>query len=222
MADEDITPKDSLPQGEDVTPGDGEGAASDEVVSVKDTLSKVLGKNFDSDEQALKSVKDTYSYVGKAGQDVKELQGKLAELAGVKGEETEGQPDKTASIEEKVQSLEQQLNEAQFYAENPEYNDYKGIISKLGDKPAEVIGTEEFKSVYEKAKAYDEQEQSKSVLQSNPRLGKVTDKMTEAREAISASKKAMTEGDLGASIAEMDKASTSATDAVIDAFEIGQ
>lgn len=73
-----------------------------------------------------------------------------------------------------------------FYAKHPEYSDLKPIISKMGNKPEEVINDDTFKAVYEKYKMGKEAVEVKSVLHSNPRIGKATDKLGEAREAAAA------------------------------------
>lgn len=47
----------------------------------------------------------------------------------------------------------------------------------------EIIATDDFKEAHGKIKAHDEAEGSKSILKSSPRLGKASDKISEAREA---------------------------------------
>ncbi len=196
MEDENITSENSLAGDEGVTSSDG-AEAVEKIVGIKDVLSEALGKDFKDDETALKAVKDTFSYVGKLGQEKKALEAKL-KSAGTNEQAT-------GEITQKIETLEKVLGESQFYADNPEYKPYKNIISKFGDKPAEAVKSEEFKNVYSKVKAYDDSENTKSVLQSNPRLGKVTDKMTQAREAIKAG--------------NIQSAEASAVSAVLDAYE---
>lgn len=169
MEDEKDTTTEPLADGADITPADGKEAVDNiESESIKDILSKELGKEFPTDEAALKSVKDTFSYVGKKKEDIKEE---------VKKEEP--QTDDFVSRKE--------FEESTFYAKHPEYEPYKGIIGALKNATEnsldEVVKADDFKAVYEKAAAHDESEKSKSVLQTNPRLGKVTDKMTQAKEA---------------------------------------
>jgi len=109
-------------------------------------------------------------------------------------------------LSSKIENLEKQLNDSNFYAENPEYKAYQALIGKLGDSPSEVIKSEEFKTVYDSASAYDKLQSSKSVLESNSRLGQVTDKMSKAREELKAGNDAV--------------AGDEATKAVLDAFGI--
>ena len=153
-------------------------------------INEVLGKNFTDKETALKSIKDTYSYTGKRKEDI------INEY-----KKTEGNNE----LASKVSSLENMLRDANFYAENPQYKPYKDVISKFGGNPEEVIKDSVFQSTFKKASAYDETEKSKSVLHSNPRLGRITDKITEAKEAIKAGDSA--------------KAEDAAVLAVLNAFE---
>ena len=164
----DITTK-PLAGEDDVASTDGDKAVDniESKESIKDILGEELGKDFKTDEAALKAVKDTFSYVGKKKEDIKDE---------VKQE---------APTDDFVSRKE--FEEATFYAKHPEYEPYKGIIGALKNATEntldEVVKADDFKAVYEKATAHDESEKSKSVLQTNPRLGKVTDKMTQAKEA---------------------------------------
>jgi len=192
MEEENITSEESLASDEDVASLDGEEAV--ESVGIKDVLSEALGKEFKDDESALKAVKDTFKYVGKAGQEKKALEQKIQALEGKSSGE----------VAQEIESLKKVFGESQFYSDNPEYKPYKEIISKFGENPAEVIKSDDFKSLYSKVKAYDDSENTKSVLQSNPRLGKITDKMSQAREAVKSG--------------NMQEAETAAVSAVLDAY----
>lgn len=191
MDNDNITLEGILPdEGEFASAGDLQAVPN--VVSIKDVLSEHLGKDFPDDETALKAVKDTFSYVGKAGQEVKELKNKLASL----------KPENLNRVEE----LERAIKETQFYADNPDYKPYKDIINSFkGQTPDEVVNSEAFKTVFGKMKSYDESEKSKSVLSSNPRLGQITDKMSQAREAQSKG--------------NADMAAKFAVDAIADAYD---
>jgi hypothetical protein len=191
MENETITPE--------ALPDEGGAGAGSGVTTVKDLLSQTLGKDFPSDEAALKAVKDTFSYVGKAGQEKAELEKQLAEL--------KTQVGLGADINKKISGLEKQVKDAGFYMEHPELKPYANLINKFGDDPATVIQQEDFKEVITKLQEHAKTEQSKSVLQSNPRLGQVKDKISEAKEAASK----------GNSV----EANEKAVSAVIDAYELG-
>lgn len=185
MEDEDLT-KDTQSDEDGAEAVGSEGVAE---MSLKE-INEALGKDFPDKETALKSIKDTYSYTGKRKEDI------INEYKKQAGE---------SELASKVSSLENMLRDANFYAENPQYKPYKDVISKFGNNPEEVIKDPVFQSTYKKASAYDETEKSKSVLHSNPRLGRITDKITEARDAIKAG--------------DVNKAQDAAVLAVLNAFE---
>lgn len=188
MPEEEIITGDTLPSNED-----GESAAqSNGAVTLTELLNKELGKNFTSDEAALKAVKDTFSYVGKKTEDIaKEVQAK----------------DPQANPSE-VRELAKRIEELEFYKANPDFEKAKDVINALdkGEGASAVVKTEQFKEIWKKVSGYDEVTQSKSVLQSNPKLGQIKDKLTEAREASTSGNDS--------------KARESATQAVIDAYEL--
>ena len=164
MEEENITPE-SLPGTEQSAPAaDGVEAVSNDAITLAE-IEATLGKKFPTKEAALKSWKDTNSFVGQ----------KVAP-----------QPMVPPDVLSKVESLEQTVRETSFYAEHPEYKGVKDLISSLGKNPEEVVNTDVFKKAYTAMKASEDSEKSKSVLHSNPRLGQVTDKMTQAQEAAKA------------------------------------
>lgn len=169
--DQDNLTTESLPDEAQNVPSPGGEVAESQVASLKDTLNTVLGKEFPSDEAALKAVKDTFNFVGT------KVQPQVVE-----------KPVADPALASKVSSLESQLQETMFYAQNPDYNndDFKSLVRMSGKAPSELIASEDFKAQYDKIKSYNEIEKSKSVLQSNSRLGQVTDKFTQAKEAVQA------------------------------------
>lgn len=110
-------------------------------------LNQILGKNFPDKAAALKSVKDTFSYVGRKAP---EPQAPVAD----------------ESWKTEVKSLKDDL----FYSSNPDYKEYRSIISKMGSDPTEVVESEEFKSIFDKVRVADAVEQKKSVVHSSPRI----------------------------------------------------
>jgi hypothetical protein len=208
--------QESVTDGVDVTPAEGLENVSP---AVKDVLSEALGRKFTSDEDALKSVKDTYDYVGKAGKYHKAVES-VAKARGVSEDEavkiimeSSSQNPETQvppAIDDSKFISRQEFEEKQFYAEKKEYVPFKEIISALGAQtgksPAEVVELDTFKTVYGKAQAADEFEKSKSVLSTNPRLGSAQDKISTAREALR---------DGSVAVAE-----ANAVDAVREAFEL--
>ncbi len=192
MEEEFITTDVSLPEGEMPTDGAvADSPVSNDVDPVVQAISETTGKQFKTREEALKSVKDTFSYVGKKKEDI------VKEVV------------QTPAVDTTKFVSREEFDEATFYAANPDYKSHKDLINALrkgtGQSLSEVVNREDFKSLYSKAKAHDEVESAKSVLQSNPRLGAVTDKFSQA-------KKANQEGNTGA-------AKHLAVSAVLDAME---
>lgn len=178
------------PQPEVETEG-GEPAVGNESVAEMSLaeLNEALGKEYPDKETALKSIKDTFSYTGKRKEDI------INEFKKTTNEN---------ELANKVSSLEGMLKESNFYAEHPEYKPYKDLVAKFGS-PEEAIKDEGFQKTFKKLSAFDEAEKTKSVLHSNPKLGKITDKMTEAKTALAAG--------------DRNKAGESAVAAVLEAYE---
>ena len=142
-------------------------------------LNQLLGKNFPTKDAALKSIKDTYSYTGKVGQ----LESKLAELTGTR---TQAAPN--TELETTVKELQARLEETTFLSERPEFKDYLPTLRELrgstGKSLSELTSSEAYKPLFEKALAQDATQKKRSVLESNPRLGQVRDKIEESRTAL--------------------------------------
>jgi len=207
---EEVNTSDKPLAGEqDVDSSDGKGADS-EAVSVKDVLNKYLGKDFKDDETALKAVKDTFSHVGKVGKYqplISELEDKFGgEEGALKAIESVQDPEKSGLV------TKEKFDTELFYRDKPEYQPYRKVIDSMakseGNTPGEVVETEEFKSIFEKVKAHDKAEESKSVLMSNPKIGLATDKISDAKKDLSEGKK--------------ESAEKKAVNAVINAFELDQ
>lgn len=127
-------------------------------------LNEALGKNYKDKDSALKSFKDTFSFVGK------KVEPKI-------------DPNQFISRE--------QYESDMFYSKNPELNspEIREMIDAMakaqGIKPQDVVNKDSFKAVFSKVKGYDESQSMKSVLESNPRLSSSRDSLTQAREEAS-------------------------------------
>lgn len=206
---EDITSDTSLPYETDVISEDGEEAASDNLAQV---IGGVLGKEFPNDETALKAIKDTFDYVGKAGQAEKELVQVKAELMAMR---TANSGDALT----KLAGLEKTINDDKFYNQKPEYAPHRELISKFGDEPAKVVETESFKQLFTTIEAGTRAERAKSVLTSNPRLGQISDKMSQAREEVVKAARAAQAGEFGAQALD-ESARTKAVESVMEAYDL--
>jgi len=167
MPDEIITPE-SLADADQLAAAAGGGADSQNVESLTlSELNSYLGKNFPSKEAALKSVKDTFSYVGSVGQ----LKNQVDKL-----QQSQANP-------QELQQMANRLTETEFYLEHPEYKPYRDVVRKFGSDPAEAVKDPTFQQTFEALKAKDDAEKSKSVVHSSPRLGQATDSLSQAKEA---------------------------------------
>jgi len=203
MSDDKTLPQDTQPEGVEETPeGVQEGGekVGDTPLDLE-TLNKELGKDFKDVPTALKSLKDTQSFVGK------------------KIEAAEATVD--PSEKERVDNLQKRLDTSDFYRSNPQYDneETRALINDLGDNPSEVVTKESFKKTFEKVSAYNEQQDSKSVLHSNSRLGQVSDKMGDANTALDEAMQSASSGDHNAALRGYEKASTTAVEAVLDAYK---
>ncbi len=132
-------------------------------------LQAALGKTFPTKEAALKSIKDTYSYVGKKTADIeKEVITKLGDAA------------KTDTLSREIAELRKE----RFYDKNPQFADpsIRKFIESTGKNPSEVVESPEFKDIFAKISGYDETQKLKTVLETNPRLASSRDSLTKARE----------------------------------------
>jgi hypothetical protein len=171
MDPEEIINPEGQPDGSQLNPADPAGTVSN-VAAEGLTLSELnatLGKNFPTKEAALKSFKDTYSYVGKKVDDIKR-----EVLSDVKNDDR---------LNQLANELAEERKE-RFYDRNPNYASLRSVIEKMGTSPAEVVNTAEFKEIYEKISGYDESQKLKTVLESNPRLSSSRDSLTKAREIV--------------------------------------
>lgn len=170
----------------------GETASTGASQSVAKVLSEVLGKEFKDDASALKSVKDTFNYVGDVGRIKNEIN-RVKETTGLSQEEILGrlsQADQPAkqevSVQDEIKALRGELEESKFFAERPDLKEYSATLNEIrsstGQSLREIAESESFKPILEKARAYDESQKSRSVLESSPRLGRVKDKIQEAKK----------------------------------------
>ncbi len=220
-------PNETLPVATDPKPDEpagGEGTSPDpsdttpkEVASIKDVIGETLGKTFETDEAALKSIKDTQSFVGK----------KVEAVKPVETPTKSGEPE-PAKVPAKEFVTKEEYDKNLFFAQNPDYNkpELKPVIESLvattGESIEEVIKSETVKAIVEKITAHDKDAEAKSVLKSGNKLGTVTDKGQEALDALKEVNKAKQAGDHNAENAFHSVASDKAIDAVNDLFPTEQ
>lgn len=150
--------------GAHATPAGGETTVPDDSNLTLDELNQFLGKDFKDKDSALKSLKDTQSFVGKRREDI-EAEVRSALAAPVTPAPVAPPGDAPATKSE-VQSLKNDL----FYEANPQFKEHRALIERLGDNPAEAVELPEFKAVFEKVQIADEGAQRRSIVSSSPRL----------------------------------------------------
>lgn len=189
--DNQNSPLDTLVGDDEFASSNGNGSVADSSDNLSlSELNSLIGRDYKDKQTALKSLKETYSMVGKAGK----LEPKIEKL--------------TRQLEEKDSALGEikQIKEQLFYSENPQYKPYKDTISAMGGNPNEVVEKESFKKIFTDLSAYEKTKNAKSVLESNPRIGQAKTRLDEAREL----------GQKG----QHSNARQMATDAVLQAYDI--
>ena len=162
-------------------------------------LRSVLGKDFKDKETALKSLKDTQSYVGKVGQLEKELT------------TLRNQPASAANTQDvsEVKAEIRKMKDELWFADNAAYKPHRTLVEKYakaeGKTFSEIVESPEFKDVFSKIQGFEQSQKMRTVLESNPRLASSQDKMSKAQTlAATRSRKALGEAGEQAISAVMD------------------
>lgn len=169
MEEEYITDQ-TIPEEVDVASPDGQAADSNlsqempqDAITLEE-IEQVLGKKFPNKETALKSWKDTYSYVGK---------------------KSEPAP---APVQQSADNFvsKEQYEEDMWFAAHPDVADQKTLVRALkketGKTLDEVLELPELKPLLEAKKA--QAENSKSVIHGNSRIANTADYQTDLEQAI--------------------------------------
>lgn len=177
------TSDDSVPQAVDVAAGEGEENDSS-VANLYEVVNQTWGTNFQTDEDALKGLKETKKHVGKFGKYVKVIE----QLETLKGGESEAIKLMEELTKEPTQeAAERPRNDNGQFVSKDEYErdiffskqsfdeDTRTILNALkGANPDKswdaVAELPAFKSVYEAKKARDEAENSKQPVTSSSRI----------------------------------------------------
>lgn len=208
-------PSTALPGESGGTSTDGQENASQDVEQLSSILAKATGRNFQSDEDAIKAVKDTFDYVGKVGKYKTQIEKLESKHGGEKGlisfmENSIKEQQPAAATQQDLGFVSKEQYETDnFFSKNPLYAEHRTLIESVskatGKSLTEALELPALKTVFDKVKGFDENQKSKSILHTNPRLGAAVDRMTSANDA-------MKKGNINA-------ASSLATKAVMEAFE---
>lgn len=181
----------TVPGDAHVTSAEGkENVGSTDTLSLAE-LNSILGRNFSDKPSALKALKDTQDFVGKRKEDIaKELQVNTATASSQSA--SNAAPNGDVASKSEVNELKNRL----FFSENPQYKGYEAIIKKMGSDPADVVNSEEFKTVYEKGRVADEVAQKKSVVTSSARLAENKTHVDRAIQVANATRSAASTADV--------------------------
>lgn len=191
---------------------------SEETISFHELVNKELGTNYVDAPAALQGLKQTKDYVGRVGQvmpffdKAKEKGIPTSKLFEAMDTIINAQEQKVEPVVQKIDTdqfvTKDELNRQLFYKDNPQYQPYQELIDATakaqGVTADKVVSSDAFKPFFEKAKGFEEIEKTKSVLQTNQRLGVASDSFTKAADA--------------AKTGDMSGAQKHAMDAVMEAY----
>lgn len=234
--EEVITPE-TLPDGSQLNPADGGGADQTGSIPLSE-LNAILGKEFPNVESALKSVKDTYGYVGSQAQ----YHEKMGALASALGTDEQG-------VLSTIETLMAELNngggndgggapevvapqgdyvtkEDLFFMNNKEIADLRDVLTPVKNANEETrdMPWEQFvqhdvaKKVIEPIIGYRAVQNERSVLDSSPRLGAAADRMTQAADLMGQSFEAERAGDIAGANRASQVARENAVESVLEAY----
>ncbi len=191
--DNDVTTLDTLPDASQLNAAEVKSADGDAIHLAK--LNEFLGKDFKDVDTALKSVKDTFSFVGK--RDTASQLVKQAMQATGKGEEEVLTAIQKLMTDTNAPSgdfiTKDQYAEDMFFNGKTELAAVKDIIKPLKASSdefkamswADFVKQDKIASIVDTFKVAEDYRSSKSVVESNPRIGSATTKLQTAREAQS-------------------------------------
>jgi hypothetical protein len=235
---EEVTTPEALPDAPHVSAPDGEGADLSGSIPL-DALKDVLGKDFKDVDGALKSIKDTYSYVGSQAKYREEMSrlsaalntdeaGVLSVIEKLMSEPNNAGGDHSAPSQPVVDNGQYVTKEDMFFMTNKELADMRDILTPIKNASEETrnlpwdqfVNSETAKKVIEPIKGYREMESRKSVLDSSPRLGAAVDKITNAGQLADQARQAALSGDVATASRAQEAARASAVDSVMDAYDL--
>jgi len=200
-----------------------------EGLPLHEAAGKILGKEFPDTASAAKALKDTFGYVGRAGEGIKIVESVMTQkgfktpkeavdyinttLSGQQPPKEEKPPVPPApepKIDPKEFVPRSEFDRQNFYSNNPEYKGHEKLVETFmkanpGKTREEIVKLDEFKEAFEPMKAAKKQ----SILHSNEKIGVAASKMEEARNKMADGKPT-----------DLKEAEKLATQAVMEAYEI--
>lgn len=199
----EVNPQETVPEVPLESTPEGKG---DDASQIKlDQLNELLGRDYKDVDTALNAVKETYSFVGKrdelrqgvedvmkaTGQDESTVLQNLQSLMESKPEESKSESPKQEFNPDEIKAeLNARYEEDRFFDKNPEFEAIKDYVKPLKAQESfkdmtwsEFAQTEQAKKLVETFSGYEEATSKKSVVESNPRLGAISDKLSQAKQA---------------------------------------
>jgi len=222
--EQDTRQSDTDPDEADVTSSEGDDQGSPDQSSDGDkalTLEELedeLGRDFPNKEAAMKSLKDTFGYVGDLGSKVAQYEERYGELDDSdSGGDTS---DSSTEADDDVMTKAEYRKE-KFFDDNPQYQEHREVIEALSERhdaePQEVVEMEGVKSLFEGQA--DSNQNQESVAMSNNRVGQSSDAMDEANQALQEANQATVNRDVNKAAKKRQEAKDKALSAVADLAE---
>jgi hypothetical protein len=235
---EEVTTPEALTDEVELDSSVGEGAEQSDSITLA-SLRETLGKDFKDVDGALKSLKDTYSYVGSQAQYREKVgalatalgtdeAGVLATIDNLMQEINEGEQVQEVTPESTQDRggfvSKEQYQEDMFFSKHDDISTIREELSTLKERFGsdqswdEFVGSERAQKLITPINGYREMEAQKSVLESNPRIGSATDKLSDAQKNLRESQERANAGDVAGSNQAANAAREGAVGSVIEAY----
>ena len=180
MAENDYNPFDSVASADELGAESGQKNES-EVLKV---LGEATGRTYESVDKAKEAIKETFSFVGKAG-NYKKIVDTIAnklELGDEKGvlQWLETVNKSNIPTQEQLQDVQGKVDELTFLTGNPEAKEHLPFLKKLAKAEGNLeaaYNSEEFKEYLKLKKDSKASQEKSSVIESNQRVGIQSDKL---------------------------------------------
>lgn len=171
----------NLPEGPQLSPAGGSaavgGQSPQEILVPLSELNKGLGKDFKDKDSALKSLRDTQTYVAEVGT----LKSQLQRFQQSTSPAAAGE---VAELRAQMESLQRDS----FFDRNPQFKPIRSVVETFSKANAkalnEVVELPEIKELSEKVSGFEQSQKMRTVLESNPRLASSTDKIGKAQALV--------------------------------------
>lgn len=236
--EEVITPE-ALPDVPQLSTADGDKGADQTVSIPLSTLQEILGKEFKDVDGALKSIKDTYSYVGSQGEYREKIsqlataldtdeQGVLSTIENLMNEINNGEGEGQVPVAPVVDGAQYVTKDDMFFMNNKDLAELRDVLTPIKNASEEsrvmpwdqFVATETAQKILVPINGYREVQSQRSVLDSSPRLGSATDKLGQAAQFAEQSAQAEREGNMGKAQQLQQGAKDNAVEAVLEAFDL--